>query len=1036
MKKGLFLWLLAVLSVFQALAQSRTITGKVTDAKDGSALPGVTVKIPGTNVGTLTSPNGEFKLTVGDKTSTLEFSFVGYAVQKVGITGRSSVNVLLEGDQKALNEVIVVGYGTQERKNVTASIAKIDGAALQNVASPSIDRQLAGQVAGVQATVASGVLGQPARIRIRGTNSLTSSGDPLYVVDGVPIIAGNQSGVTPNNPLGDLNPNDIESMEVLKDGAATAIYGSRAANGVVLITTKKGKQGKGKVNYDAWFASATPAKRFQLLNADEFIMIANEKYTNKGGAKQAFATPNPAGGNYDTDWQDVVFRNGFQQNHSLSVSGATEQNNYYFSLLYADLNGMLVGNNQKKYQARMRVEQKALDIVTFGINAGISNVTNYGLQTGTNALSNNVSAALRALPNVPVMLPDGSYNVNWAGNTLGLGSNLIPIADNYPNIKYPLDKNVFRNNNLNITGNTFVNVEILKGLNLRTQLGINLLNGEDYQYYDPKHGDGKGLNGYELQQAIPSFRYNWANTLSYNKTLGKSNVNAVAGFELQKSRERFYYAQGTGLSNTSLAGDNIVSGSLTTPTIGGGITERAFKSMFARASYTYADRYIVSASIRRDAISSLPIGNQNANLPGVSAGWRLSEESFFKHGNIANVVSNLKIRGGFAKVGNTEIGAFPYFGSFSGVNYGTLSGFTYGQLYNANLSFETSKKSNIGFDLGLLKDRITITADYFKNDIDGMILLVPTAPSLGIPNYTRPNVIAQNVGKMYNKGTEISVTSVNIHKGSFEWTTSANITFIKNEVTSLVSDITGTYNLTRQGRSIGELYGYVSKGVNSANGFPIYQKADGSLIQGNPASQSYSVYDPTKPADVSTAASLSPDDRQFLGKGTPTYFGGLTNTVKYKGFDFNIFLSFAGGNKIMNVTRQETLNNQKFQNNGKEILNRWTTPGQVTDVPKLWQGSDAFLLLSGNTNSRFVEKGDFIRAQNIGLGYSLPTNLINRAHLSSARFYFQVQNAFVITKYTGADPELNTSTGNLSPGVDYNTSPVPRTYTFGVNIGL
>ncbi len=1036
MKKGLFLWLLAVLSVFQALAQSRTITGKVTDAKDGSPLPGVTVKIPGTNVGTLTSPNGEFKLTVGDKTSTLEFSFVGYAVQKVSVTGRSSVNVLLEGDQKALNEVIVVGYGTQERKNVTASIAKIDGAALQNVASPSIDRQLAGQVAGVQATVASGVLGQPARIRIRGTNSLTSSADPLYVVDGVPIIAGNQSGITPNNPLGDLNPNDIESMEVLKDGAATAIYGSRAANGVILITTKKGKQGKGKVNYDAWFASATPAKRFKLLNADEFIMIANEKYTNKGGAKQAFPTPNPAGGNYDTDWQDVVFRNGFQQNHSLSVSGATEQSNYYFSLLYADLNGMLVGNNQKKYQARLRVEQKALDVVTFGINAGISNVTNYGLQTGTNALSNNVSAALRDLPNVPVMNPDGSYNVAWAANALGQGANLMTVADNYPNIKYILDKNVFRNNNLNITGNTFVNVEVLKGLNLRTQLGINLLSGEDYQYYDPKHGDGKGFNGLEFQQTIPSFRYNWANTLSYTKTFGKSNVNAVAGFELQKSRERYYWAQGTGLSNTSLAGDNIVSGSLTTPTIGGGITERAFKSMFARASYTYADRYIVSASIRRDAISSLPIGNQNANLPGVSAGWRVSEESFFKHGSIANVVSNLKIRGGFAKVGNTEIGAFPYFGSFSGVNYGTLSGFTYGQLYNANLSFETSKKSNIGFDLGLLKDRITVTADYFKNDIDGMILLVPTAPSLGIPNYSRPNVIAQNVGRMYNKGAEISVSSVNIQKGSFEWTTSANITFIKNEVTSLVSDITGTYNLTRQGRSIGELYGYVSKGVNSANGFPIYQKADGSMVQGNPASQSYSVYDPTKPADVSTAASLSPDDRQFLGKGTPTYFGGLTNTVKYKGFDFNIFLSFAGGNKIMNVTRQETLNNQKFQNNGKEILNRWTTPGQQTDVPKLWQGSDAFLLLSSNTNSRFVEKGDFIRAQNIGLGYSLPTNLLNRAHVSSARFYFQVQNAFVITKYTGADPELNTSTGNLSPGVDYNTSPVPRTYTFGVNIGL
>ncbi|MBV8254955.1 MAG: TonB-dependent receptor [Chitinophaga sp.] len=1043
MKKGLFLWLLAVLSVFQALAQSRTISGKVTDAKDGSPLPGVTVKIPGTNVGTLTTPNGEFKLTVADKTNTLEFSFVGYAVQKVNVTGRSSVNVLLEGDQKALNEVIVVGYGTQERKNVTASIAKIDGGALKNAASPAIDRQLAGQVAGVQATVGSGVLGQPARIRIRGTNSLSSGTDPLYVVDGVPIITGDQSGVTPYNPLGDINPNDIESMEVLKDGSATAIYGSRAANGVILVTTKKGKQGKAKINYDAWFAAASPSKKFSLLNADEFITIANEKYTNKGAAAPAKPTPNPNGGNYDTDWQDIVTRTGFQQNHNLSISGANDQTNYYVSLGYSDLKGMLVGNDQKKYQLRMKVEQKALDIVTLGVNAAVSHTTNNGFNTGASGLSSSISNALRSLPNVPAMWPDGTYNIDVAGNVLGQGANLTSIADNYTNIKYVLDHNIYRNKNLAFTGNSFVNVEVLKGLNLRSQIGVNLLSGEDYQYWNPIHGDGRSSGGYVFQQQIPSFRYNWANTLSYNKTFNGHNINAVAGMEVQKSRERYFYGQANGLSSPFFGDNNLISGSYTTQKSGGGIVERAFRSTFARVAYTYKDRYILSGTFRRDAISSLPPGHQNANLPGVSAGWRLSEESFFKNAGIANVFSNVKIRGGWAKVGNVDIGSYPYVGSYKAAVYGTNGGLVYNNVYNPNLTFETSKKVNLGLDLGLLKDRITVTADYFKNNIDNMVLSAPVAPSLGVPSAGAPNQISLNVGKMYNQGVEFSVNSTNISKGDFTWTTAFNVTFVQNKVQALVNnqDIVKSYNVTSVGRTIGEFYGYVYQGVNPANGNPLWQKADGSTVQGDYKTAAYYKYDPSKPGDMSQpAAALTATDKQFLGKSTPTYYGGLNNTVTYKGFDFNIFFSFAGGNKVYNVTRQETLNNQKFQNNGKEILDRWTTPGQITSVPKLYQGSDNFILQNGNLNSRFLEKGDFIRAQNIGLGYNLPKDMLNRIKLNSVRIYAQVQNAFVITKYKGVDPELNYNisgqSGNIEPGLDYNTSPVPRTYTLGLNIGL
>ncbi|MBC9931356.1 SusC/RagA family TonB-linked outer membrane protein [Chitinophaga qingshengii] len=1042
MKKGLLLWLFAAISAIQALAQTRTISGKVTDAKDGAPLPGVTVRIVSTTNGTITNGAGEFQLKVDAKAAVLDVSFVGYASQQINIAGKNSIDVKLARDEKGLSEVVVVGYGTIERKNLTAAVSSIKGTALVNQANSSVDRQLQGQVAGVQVSVPSGILGQAARIRIRGTNSLTSSADPLYVIDGVPYITGNQSGVTPNNPLGDINPNDIESMEVLKDGAATAIYGSRAASGVILITTKKGKLGRAKITYDNWFAAATPSKRFPLMNADEFITVTNEKYTNLGKAAVAFPTPNPDGGFYNTDWQKIVTRTGFQHNHALSLSGANDQTNYYISMGYTELNGIAVGNSQRKYQARFKLEQKALDVITVGINANISHITNNGLNNSTTGLSGNITNALRALPNVPAKWNDGTFNLSADKQVLGSGANLEKITDNYTNILYVIDNNIYRNQNLNVTGNAFANVQIIKGLDVRTQIGVNALNGEDFQYWNPVHGDGRNFKGIVFQQSIPSFRYNWVNTLSYNRQLGDHNINAVAGIEFQKTRERSFSANGTNLTSAFFGQNNIITNGAGTQTIGGDIIERAFRSYFARATYAYLDRYIVSATFRRDAISALPPGNQSADLPGVSVGWRLSQENFFRNAEGLHFISNLKIRGGYAKVGNVEIGSYPFAGLYKTALYGNDLGLIYNQLYNPDLTFETSKKINVGLDLGLLNDRINVTAEYFKNNIDGMVLLAPTPPSLGIPGASRPNVISRNIGLMYNKGFEFSVNSTNIQRKDFTWSTGFNISFVKNRVTGLVNDadITYAYNITRVGNSVGEFYGYVSKGVNTANGNPLWEKADGSIVQGDFKSGYYYAYDPAKPEDMSKRAeALTATDKRVLGQATPTYYGGLNNTFTYKGFDLNIFLSFAGGNKIYNVTRQEALNNQKFQNGGRELLNRWTKPGQETDVPKLYQGSDNFVLQNGNASSRFLEDASFIRAQNIGLGYSVPKRVVENMHLSNLRIFAQVQNAFVITKYTGMDPELNAYTGlraNTEPGIDYNTNPMPRTYTIGINVGL
>lgn len=1049
MKKGFLLWLFVAMSMLHAFAQTRTITGKVTDAKDGSPLPGATIRIKNTSVGTVTDANGVFQVHVPAK-GILQVSSTGFIQSEIAVAGKNEINVSLSADERALSEVVVVGYGTQERKNVTGSVGTVKGDLLKNLATPSFDKQLAGQVTGVQVGVSSGILGQPARIRIRGVNSISNSSEPLYVVDGVPYISGDQggSGYVSYNPLGDISPSDIESVEVLKDGSATAIYGSRAANGVILITTKRGKLGRPVVTYNTWLAVAKASKRFDLLDANEFISVANTKLANAGYDAAAFPTLKEDGTAYNTDWQDVVLQTAFQQNHALSFSGATEATNYFFSLGFADMDGIITGNNQRKYNVRAKIEQKAFDRVTFGLNLNVTHTTDHGLNSGTSALSGNIGGAIRLFPNVPAVWEDGTYNLSDDDQRLGKGSNTLEIDDNYTNLQYVLDHNVFRNTSLNTSGNAFVNVDIIKGLSVRTQIGITNLNIEYYAYLDPLHGDGRGSNGATDQYYRPQFRYNWQNTINFNRTFGKHNIGAVAGLEYQKTRSRYFFASGSDLSDTFFGGENIISDAWATMSIGGSVTERAFQSTFARANYAYDDRYLLTATIRRDKISSLPWTNQAAVLPGASIGWRISKETFFKNID-QHIISDLKLRGGYAEVGNVEIGNYPYAGVYNAVTYGENNAIQYGQIGNPNLSFETSKKINAGLDVAFLDNRFQFTAEYFRNNIDNLILAAPTAPSLGVPG----NSININVGEMYNQGLEFSAGGMVMQKGDFRWNANINLTLVKNKVTRLANnnaDITDTYNITRVGHSIGSFFGYQSMGVNSANGNALFLKADGSIVQASPENGgAYFVYDPANPGDVSVAGTTpTAADKRMLGEANPTWYGGFNNTFSYRNFDLNIALTFSGGNKIYNITRQESLNNQKFQNSGTEQLRAWTTAGQKTDVPRLYYGMESLINRSGSLNSRFLEDAKFLRAQNIGLGYNLPATLLKGLKINSLRVYAQVQNAFIITSYSGLDPELSTygsttGTGSISsastnrlPGLDYNANPVPRTYTFGLNLGL
>jgi TonB-linked SusC/RagA family outer membrane protein len=1050
MKKNLLMSLLLMITLFQTvLAQTRAVSGRVTDQKNSEGLPGVTVLLKGTTTGVSTNADGAFTLNVPDTGGTLVFSSVNYSTQERPIGTESQFNVALIPDTKALSEIVVTGYGTQERRDVTGSVASVNGEAITNLASPSFAQQLAGRAAGVNVQTPSGLLGQQPRIQIRGTNSISSGTYPLVVVDGQPIFTGNNStlgsGFT-TNPLADINPNDIESYEILKDGSATAIYGSRAANGVILITTKRGRSGAPKVTYDTYLGVARTLKRYSVLGADDFITISNEKSAAVNGGRIAEAYTSADGSPVSTDWQNEIFRTGFQQNHVVSVSGGGDKVNYYFSGGYTNQNGVVKTNSLQRFSFRSNVDAQIQKWLKVGFNLGLTRSQYYGLNSSTNGLSGNVTNATALFPNVPVRNPDGTPYSNVAG-ALGQGNNAVPIDFSYPNIVFQLENNVFRSTNYRILGGTYLEVEPVANLRLRTQVSTDVLMTDDFQFLDPRFGDGRSANGVVYQNFSPTTRWNWVNTATYTNTFADVHkLNAVVGTEYQKTTFTGFGAQGTNISARDFGGSGIISGTLATPTINGDGSQQGLQSYFGRLNYAFKDRYLVTLTGRSDALSSLPEANRRGFFPGASVGWRISEEPFFKNSGVAKVWNELKIRGSYAQVGNTQLALdFLYASQYGPAKYGSQNGIGYGingQFGNYDLKWERSKKTDVGIDFGFFNRRLTLSADYYRNNVDGAILAVRTPLSQGVPN----NRYFANIGSLYNEGFEFSLNTRNIETENFTWTSTFNLSTNKNRITSLNNgeDILDTYNITRVGESVGALYGYDYRGVNPANGNPIYAKADGTLVQGNISTSSYVLYNPNNGADISTASTLAATDKRVLGQTNPKVFGGFSNDFTYKGFDLDVFLRYNLGNKIMNVTRQQLLR-QDFVNNGSEILNRWQKPGDVTDVPRLQYGSSDFVNTNNAASTRFVESGSFLRLQNITLGYSIPQTVINRLHLTRVRVFAQVQNVATITSYKGVDPEVNTNfsgsgantqVSNTQAGIDYSSNPQQRVFTGGLNVAF
>jgi len=1048
------------------LAQERRVTGKVTAADDGSTLPGVNVVVRGTTNGTTTDANGAYALSVPDD-ATLTFSFIGLTTEEVVVGGRTVIDVVMRADVTQLSEVVVVGYGTQSKRDLSGSISSVQGKDIATLPVQSFEQALGGRSTGVQVNIPNGVMNNPPVIRIRGVSSMSLSSFPLVVIDGIPSFTGDNSATNaPNNPLANINPSDIESVEVLKDASASAIYGSRAANGVILITTKRGAKGRTKVTLDSWVGATQAFRLFDVMNADQYMATKNEAVENlranilgndpttpinKQPVSGPFKPTLDANGNpVSTNWYDHVYRTGFSHSNSLNISGATDKTNYYVSVGYTGQEGMLKKNDFDRTSARLNLDQKLTDKVTFGTNFSYANTKNAAPSTGSLPGAAFGTAGLGRLPlvlppNVPAFNADGSYNLAGAG--LGPGANLTPTSNplspsslvtGYYNPDQILATNLFTSESNQIQGSIYLNWEIIKGLNARTMFGINNTTFEDLSWQSAMGGDGyptgNATNTYRTNK-----RWDWQNTLQYDKSFNKHNVSVLGGIE-----EQYTVTNRWGASRTIVADPffNTYQGNFTNIAAANNFQgENYLLSYFSRVNYDYGKKYFASVNLRRDGYSAW--GNQKwGTFWGAALGYTISEENFWKESAALNKVSFFKLKASYGEVGNSQgIGDFASLQTYGSGLYGDAATLGYNQAGNPALTWETSKKTDIGFMYGILNDRIQGEFSYYKTVVDGLILDVAQAPSKGIPNPNVINSVQANVGSMYNKGIEFSIKFNAVTTPNFRWSTSLNVTTLKNEVTQLNSPGAKipnttlgleTVNFTQVGQSIGSLIAVPTVGIDPANGRRMFQKADGSIVEYNFGATNpwTNVSDGSKATAASQAA-----DGVVYGPVLPKYFGGWDNTFNYKNFDLGVFFQYSGGNYIYNGTKAG-LHDQRFWNNRTDILDHWTPENTSGKWPRIVYGDNlsngSALVISNN-----VEKGDFIRLRNVMLGYTFPKALLERVKLSNLRIYAQCQNAFMITKYSGIDPE-NQANGNspTGAGVDRNSVGQARTYTVGLNLGF
>ncbi|MEA4937348.1 MAG: SusC/RagA family TonB-linked outer membrane protein [Paludibacter sp.] len=1032
---------LIIFCSFKCYGQS-PVNGSVVD-KTHNPVIGANVIIKSTGTGTITDVNGKFSFTTTTALPlTLTIRLIGYETQTIDVyePGKPIVVTLAE-ETTLLDELVVVGYGTQTRREFTGSVSSVGGDKIRDIPVQSFDQALPGSAAGVSIAIPNGQLNSPPVIRIRGINSISLSSYPLVVVDGVPLSTGNIStNRASNNPLGDINPADIASIDILKDAASTAIYGSRAAGGIILITTKRGKTGKATTSYDGWFSATNAIRLPEMLNAQQYTDIKNEAIANAtaidGIARDPayFLSYNPDGSVVDTNWKDHVYRTALSHNHSLTVSGGTEQLNYYLSLNYTDQEGIFTGNNFNRKGIRFNLDNRVTD--WFKISGGavynISNNSSFDSGSLPGASMTTTGAARLALvlpPNVSAYNADGSFNLNPNSGTLGSGNNKGTFPLYNPVALFALSR--YSSENSHAIANISASIKPIKQLEFTTTYALDRINNENIAFESSRLGSFSYSTGGSVVN-ISTILQNesWTNTLAFNELLNeKHRISALIGTDLQQNTVSSWGA------NATKASDNFFEfyqgGWANIVAAGNNLGKRVYFSLFSRLSYDFNNKYFITGNFRRDGNSALATDRKFGNFGGVSGGWLLSEEDFFKSSSLSEAFSSVKLSASWGRVGNGNLANdYSSYDLYSASLYGSEATWAITQQGNPNLTWETSDQTNVGFSFNTLKDRLRVEFAYFNNNVNGLILSVNQSPSKGIPG----NAILANIGSMYNRGIELSAAYDLINNRNWSWNLSFNYTGIRNKVTALANnnqDIigstgSGNTNITRVGESIGSLYGLKTVRVNPDNGQRVFLNAAGEEVQFNGLGKwTY--------LNGTTAKALSGADFYVLGNVLPKWYGGFASNLRYKAFELNLNFTYAGGNYIMNRTRS-TLTDQIFFNSSTEILDRWTSPGQITNVPRLVNGDR--ISFGGSTSiSEHVEKGDFLRLQNVSVAYNLPKNLLSTVGLSSIRVYGQINNALLFTNYTGVDPEVSANgNSNTAPGVEYNTSGPGRAFTLGLNI--
>lgn len=1018
-------FVVAALFPVAAGAQERgSISGQVLDEATGAPLSGAQIVLVGSNRGTVTNQEGRFLLAgVAFGRATLEVSFLGYrqVTQEVEVgPGAAPVTIRLAADPLLLDELVVVGYGVERRRNVAGAIASLRPEAVADIPAPSLDNVLQGRLAGVQVVQNSGAPGAAITVRVRGSSSISAGNQPLYVVDGVPVTQGNFSGFGTGtyggqgiDALSDLDPNEIESIEVLKDASAAAIYGSRASNGVVLITTKRGRvQDRPDIRFNAYTGFQRDWNRVEYLNTEEYVEVLNEGIRNAGihPAYIGFLgedDPDEHGmlvdRNISTDWLDQVLRTAPISAMSGSIAGGTDRARYYVSGSLFDQEGIVLGSGFERLSGRLNLDYVATDRLALGTNIALARSVHRRVR-GDNTIFGPFANAIANPPFQPVYDEDGNYADTHYANPVGLAK-----------------ENTGEERGIRILGNAFANYTLLPGVNARVSVGLDQLNLRSRLYDSPIVGVGVGTNGQASARDAYVTKLTYEGTVNWLRDLGSAHsLSGVIGASYEENTTERTQIDGQQFPTAYFrhldAAAEITGGQTS-------LTNWSIISYFSRLSYSYADRYTLTFNVRTDGSSRFGEDNRYGIFPSASLLWRASEESFLRD---QDVVRNLALRVSYGRTGNQfGIDDFAARGLFeSGHNYAGQPGLAPTQLANPELKWETTDQFNVGADFAFLTDRLSFSIDYYDKKTNDLLVERPIPMTTGYASYW------SNVGALQNRGIEIMARAQILQGGldGLNWSADLNISRNRNKVTELYRDepiMTGFVSRVQVGQPIGVFYGYVTDGI-----FRNQAEVDAHAFQ----------TDGTAPGDIrfkdlNGDGVINDEDRTVIGSPWPDFEGGLTNTLSYKGFDLNVFVQFSYGNEIYNGNRiyQEAYGTY-FDNATKRALKRWTPENPDATEPRAIYDDPND---NARDSDRFVEDGSYLRVKNAVLGYTVPQSLASRLGFRSLRLYVQGQNLLTFTKYSGFDPEVNFGgNANITRGTDFYTMPQARTFTAGVNIGL